>query len=46
MLDVNKLNQKYGDYTGKQILSFCDHKILKQDSVWTDVKKICQDLHA
>ena len=43
MLDTNKLEKKYGNYTGKEILSFCDHTILKQDSVWADVKRICDE---
>ncbi len=43
MLDNNKLNQKYGNYTGSQILSFCDHTILKQDSVLEDIKRICDE---
>ncbi len=42
-LDVKKLEQKYGNYTGKEILSHCDHTILKQDSVWEDVKRICNE---
>ena len=43
MINVDKLNQKYGNYTGKQILSYCDHTILKQDSTWNDVKRICDE---
>lgn len=43
MLDQNKLEQKYGNYTGRQILSYCDHTLLKQDSVWKDVKRICDE---
>ncbi|MBR5322434.1 MAG: deoxyribose-phosphate aldolase [Clostridia bacterium] len=43
MLDTNKLKKKYGNHTGKEILSFCDHTILKQDSVWADVKRICDE---
>ncbi len=43
MLNQEKLNQKYGNYTGRQILSFCDHTILKQDSTWEDVKRICDE---
>ena len=43
MLDTNKLEKKYGNYTGKEILSFCDHTILKQESVWEDVKHICDE---
>lgn len=41
MLDTNKLNQKYGKYTGKEILSFCDHTLLKQEAVWDSIKTIC-----
>lgn len=43
MLNQDKLNAKYGNYTGKEILSFCDHTILKQDAVWKDVQKICDE---
>ena len=43
MINIDKLNQKYGNYTGKQILSYCDHTILKQDSTWNDVKRICDE---
>ena len=43
MLNQEKLNKKYGKYTGKEILSFCDHTILKQDSIWEDVKRICDE---
>ncbi len=42
-LDVKKLEQKYGNYTGSEILSHCDHTILKQDCVWSDVKRICDE---
>lgn len=42
-LDVKKLEQKYGNYTGREILSHCDHTILKQDCVWADVKRICDE---
>jgi len=42
-LDVTKLEQKYGNYTGREILSHCDHTILKQDCVWEDVKRICDE---
>lgn len=27
----------------KEILSICDHTLLKQDAVWEDIKKICDD---
>ena len=43
MINIDKLNQKYGNYTEKQILSYCDHTILKQDSTWNDVKRICDE---
>ena len=43
MLNQEKLNQKYGKYTGKELLSFCDHTILKQDATWADVKRICDE---
>lgn len=43
MLDTAKLNKKYGNYTGRQILSYCDHTLLKQDAVWEDVKRICNE---
>ncbi len=43
MLDINKLNQKYGSYTGKDILSFCDHTLLKQESTWADIMRICDE---
>ncbi len=42
-LDTKKLDQKYGNYTGRQILSHCDHTILKQDAVWNDIKRICDE---
>ena len=41
MLDTNKLNQKYGNYTGRDILSFCDHTLLKQEATWDSIKVIC-----
>lgn len=43
MLDQNKLNKKYGSYTGWQILSYCDHTLLKQSATWEDIKKICDE---
>lgn len=43
MFDKTKLDAVYGGYTGKQILSYCDHTVLKQDSVWEDVKRICDE---
>ena len=43
MLNIEKLNQKYGKYTGQEILSHCDHTILKQDATWEDVKRICDE---
>ncbi len=43
MLDQIKLNKKYGNYTGSQILSFCDHTILKQTSTWDNVRLICDE---
>ena len=43
MLNKEKLNQKYGKYTGQEILSYCDHTILKQDATWEDVKRICDE---
>jgi deoxyribose-phosphate aldolase len=43
MLNKEKLEQKYGNYTGYDILSYCDHTILKQDAKWEDVKRICDE---
>ena len=43
MINLEKINKLYGKYTGKDILSYCDHTILKQDAVWADVKKICDE---
>lgn len=43
MLNKEKLTQKYGNYTGYEILSYCDHTILKQDAKWEDVKRICDE---
>ncbi len=43
MLDQTKLDKTYGKYTGREILSHCDHTILKQDATWTDVKRICDE---
>ncbi len=27
----------------KEILKYCDHTLLKQDAVWDDIKKVCDD---
>lgn len=27
----------------KEILKYCDHTLLKQDAVWEDIKKVCDD---
>ncbi len=43
MLNKEKLKQKYPDFTGEQILSHCDHTLLKQDAVWEDIRKICDE---
>ena len=43
MLNKEKLEQKYGNYTGYEILSHCDHTLLKQDAKWEDIKRICDE---
>lgn len=43
MLNKEKLEQKYGKYTGYEILSHCDHTLLKQDAKWEDIKRICDE---
>jgi len=43
MPDKNKLDQKYGNYTGRQILACCDHTVLKPDCTIADIKRICDE---
>ena len=43
MLDIIKLDQKYGNYTGREILGHCDHTLLKHDAVWADIKRVIDE---